>query len=516
MKNITEYSAGSYDCPDAASDAAAEGFICASGMQLAKSCRAPYDAQLLMLEEEKGVPSWVIFIEDKGGFKLDVDEIEFVERLKKTQKIHYYGEMFFIGEDQVEEGVIRNLIFERIKVVKNRRVDTLVNSILSSLQDSFSAEERKYPDADKNIICFPNGTLLVNLDTGDMQHTQEVAPSLNRIPVNYDIDADCPMFQRYLAELIPAEEIICLQEYVGYCLLPNTAAQKALFIRGFGGEGKSVLGKVLSALFGKNCVAASCRSLFDSSLRFTMPSLCGKFLWMDTDLSEITIKETEQFKKIVTGETIIVDRKYRDALEMKPDTRLLILGNQILFDDAAMSNGLARRLLILDCKPLTRSENQNDKLLAERIIKNELSGVLNWALLGLSTLLANNFNFEESIAMKNRREEIIEESSSVIAFLKDAQWVQPTIDKTRGVSSADLYQSYLEWCRMNAVEAEGQKKFGSKSKQVAPSLGYKYSKHILGSTSQIRGFLGIRLVQHPEHQDLIDRETGEYISQQIM
>ena len=41
-----------------------------------------------------------------------------------------------------------------------------------------------------------------------------------------------------------------LEEYLGYCLIPSTRAQTALFIIGNGGEGKSRIGVAMNAIFG--------------------------------------------------------------------------------------------------------------------------------------------------------------------------------------------------------------------------------------------------------------------------
>ena len=41
------------------------------------------------------------------------------------------------------------------------------------------------------------------------------------------------------------DDILTLQEYLGYCLIPSTKGQKMLIITGKGGEGKSRIGLVM-------------------------------------------------------------------------------------------------------------------------------------------------------------------------------------------------------------------------------------------------------------------------------
>lgn len=54
-------------------------------------------------------------------------------------------------------------------------------------------------------------------------------------------------------DLLEPEDVITLQEFLGYCLLNTTKAQAMLFLVGRGGEGKSRIGVILEKLFGKTC-----------------------------------------------------------------------------------------------------------------------------------------------------------------------------------------------------------------------------------------------------------------------
>ena len=49
----------------------------------------------------------------------------------------------------------------------------------------------------------------------------------------------------FLSELLEDEDILTLQEYLGYCLIPNTRDQTMMLLKGNGGEGKSRIGVVI-------------------------------------------------------------------------------------------------------------------------------------------------------------------------------------------------------------------------------------------------------------------------------
>ena len=66
---------------------------------------------------------------------------------------------------------------------------------------------------------------------------------LNRLPVEYQPDAPAPTkWLEFLDSLLIPEDILTLQEYLGYLLIPSTKAQKMLVMTGKGGEGKSRIG----------------------------------------------------------------------------------------------------------------------------------------------------------------------------------------------------------------------------------------------------------------------------------
>lgn len=70
----------------------------------------------------------------------------------------------------------------------------------------------------------------------------------NRLSVRYNLAAPKPLrWLQFLSELLE-EDILTLQEYLSYCLIPSTKGQKMLMLIGRGGEGKSRIGLILNAM----------------------------------------------------------------------------------------------------------------------------------------------------------------------------------------------------------------------------------------------------------------------------
>ena len=69
-----------------------------------------------------------------------------------------------------------------------------------------------------------------------------------------------------------------MQEYIGYCLIPSNKGQRMMVIKGNGGEGKSQIGAVLSALFGSNMKDGSIGKFRESfaARPGTHSAVCGR------------------------------------------------------------------------------------------------------------------------------------------------------------------------------------------------------------------------------------------------
>ena len=93
-----------------------------------------------------------------------------------------------------------------------------------------------------------NGTLFVK---GEFTEHKEFCR--NRLPVKYNPDTPQPVtWLHFLSELLEDEDILTLQEYLGYCLIPTTRGQTMMLLKGNGGEGKSRIGVVMQAMLGAN------------------------------------------------------------------------------------------------------------------------------------------------------------------------------------------------------------------------------------------------------------------------
>ena len=91
-----------------------------------------------------------------------------------------------------------------------------------------------------------------------------------------------------------------MQEYIGYCLIPSNKGQRMMAIKGSGGEGKSQIGRVLSALFGSNMKDGSIGKISEN--RFARADLEHILLCVDDDMRMERCARQNYVKSIVTAQ----------------------------------------------------------------------------------------------------------------------------------------------------------------------------------------------------------------------
>lgn len=297
--------------------------------------------------------------------------------------------------------------------------------------------ERNVP-ADKVIAC-RNGLLHVT--------TRRLWPHMpeffNTTCVPFDYDPDAPTPQRWLTFLKELwdddqQSIDCLQDIFGYVISGDTSLQKMFLLVGPRRSGKGTIARILTELVGRDHVVGSTLAslgsnfglapLVDASVTFIGDARLPK----KGDNSIIT----ERMLAISGEDTLTVDRKYRPHWTGKLPARIFVLSNELpRLDD--VSGALASRFIILT---LTRSfyGRENRRLFDE--LREELPGILNWALDGLDRLdRADRFVQPESSAEQIR--ELEDLSSPVGAFIRDCCQTGPDHE----VKADKLYEAWRDW-----------------------------------------------------------------------
>ena len=225
----------------------------------------------------------------------NVNEAMFCQEVLTKHRLLYTENAFFtVNGRMVDETPLKSAIYNSVAPYMVTNVSKKIVSIIELLKITAYKSNFK-PQEDQ--IHVANGTL--HLDGTFSEAKDQIVRS--RFPVKYNPLAGSPeRWLHFLGELLEPDDILTLQEFIGYCLIPSTAAQKMMVLKGNGGEGKSQIGTVLARLFGCNAKDGSIGKVSEN--RFARADLEHILLMIDDDMRLEALKQTNYVKSIVTAQ----------------------------------------------------------------------------------------------------------------------------------------------------------------------------------------------------------------------
>ena len=418
-----------------------------------------------------------------------INEALFCDDFLGRHKIIYTNGAFFTSDGRVtDELPLRGEIFEELKCCAVSNIPRKISNIVELMKLAALVEDFP-PEADR--IHLANGTLF--LDGSFTEGKPDIVRC--RLPVAYNPDAPTPTrWLAFLDGLLYPEDIPTLQEYIGYCLIPSNKGQRMMVIKGSGGEGKSQIGAVLSALFGSNMKDGSIGKISEN--RFARADLEHILLCVDDDMRMEALRQTNYVKSIVTAQgKMDLERKGKQSYQGWMYARLLAFSNgdlQALYD---RSDGFYRRQLILTTKDKPQSR-VDDPDIAEKMAA-EVKGILLWAFEGLQRLVKNGFQFTESDRAKRNRELVKRDNNNVFDFLESEGYIRLKADAC--TSSKELYEVYRMWCEENSLNAIKARGFSDALIANQRRYNLESTNNIVNSSGRrVRGFVGIEALVQPD------------------
>lgn len=303
----------------------------------------------------------------------------------------------------------------------------------------------------KVMINLKNGTFVCENGVFEIRPFSPEDRLTYQLPFNYNPEAKAPKFIKFLNEVISEEEArTVVSEYIGYIFAKHLRWEKCLVLLGSGGNGKSVLIDIITALLGEQNVC-----------HFSLSRLCDSNGYYRAELgnyllnacSEMGAKncDPEMVKQLFSNDPVSARSPYGKPITVSKYCRFLFSANIISNKDMEQSNGYFRRFLHLEFNAPVSKEKINTNL-AKEIIQEELSGVFNWALQGLTSILQegkNGFTYSSHIEKTNK--EIEKNSNNVALFLEEYDYRPSATDHIEAKALYMEYQSFCQEFRYGAV-----------------------------------------------------------------
>ena len=427
----------------------------------------------------------------------EITPMQVVEKIMRDRKIVYFKGEFY----EYDRGVYRKRTLEwckklAVNILKSQSSRLALGDVIELLSIQ-SARETSEEENEKRILNLKNGLFCLDTYT-PKPHTPDYF-SVVQVPIEYVPEAECKRWIRFLGECFPRQSDVTplIQEWFGYCLVPDCRQQKAMVLVGEGANGKSVFCGVLSDLVGRENVSAV--SLSQLGQTFTVALIQGKLLNVTTEVEMKRSLEEGIFKALIAGDPVKAERKYEPPFFFKPYARFLIATNNLPSVNDT-SDGLFRRLIIVRFEEQISEEKQDRDLPAK--LRGELSGILNWALEGLKRLEARG-RFDIPASVAEEIEEYRQESNHVRLWREECT----KSSCTDWTTAEALWQSYRKWCLEKEVSPFSNIKFG---KELGRLLRTK-SVLVGDARNRKRGYKGILLNDAVSESDR-QNEQDEQVS----
>jgi putative DNA primase/helicase len=366
---------------------------------------------------------------------------------------HLYGGTYWKPIDDQDCAGLLGELAERLgyQVVESRIFSFREKLLKQFYSDLAGGIDEKEPG--RVLINLHNGTLEFVNGNETMRVFRKTDSLTYQLPFDYDECAICPMFEKYLARVLPdptSRDV--LAEYLGWLFLRDLKLEKVLVLFGDGHNGKSVFFDVVNALLGEQNV--SNLGLSSLSKIENRHQLGMSLLNFGSEISDRC--DADLFKKLASGEPVEARRLYKDVFTMRNYARLAFNANT-LPRDTEHTTGFFRRFLIV---PFTEtiSEIEKDPDLANKIIAAELPGVFNWVMCGLRRLRKAR-KFSECHAADHALATYRKESDSVAMFLEDEGWHSASDAK---VGKDQLYAGYRGYCQSAGCRPLSKNNFGKR------------------------------------------------------
>jgi len=402
------------------------------------------------------IPNFVDYILTRFNFKT-------INGTKTDQIYIFEGGIYRLKGEQVIKK------FSEEKLGKYSKTN-LVKEIIEKIKRKTMIDFEDFDITPIHLIPLENG--MYNIHTNTLEEYNSELYFKFKLPVYFDVNANCDMFLKLINEILYPQDIDIIQEWFGFCLYRKYFIKKGCIWVGESDTGKTTLLKILEGLIGEKNLSGLSLQRISANDKFGLSSLHNKQLNSYDDLSSRDINDGGGFKIVTGGGRITAERKFGDSFKFMNYSKLLFACNKIppvkdIDDPAYFSRWIP---VSFDNQVEVAEQNPN---LAEECLK-ESSGIFNWTLIGLIRLLKNNkFSFYGS--PDEVKTIMCRSGNPLYSFAQDV------LERDDGgeISKEQIYQIYLIYVNEKGHSSLSKEQLGRQLKKVVSYIdqGKKNVRH---------------------------------------
>jgi putative DNA primase/helicase len=355
-------------------------------------------------------------------------------------------------------------------------------------------------DVNPWLLNCPNGT--IDLKAGTLRPHDPDDQITQLCPTEYDADATCPTFLRFLDTIFPATGdaaedagdaamIQYVRRALGRCLTGDVSEQMIELYVGVGANGKGTLLNTILRILGTDYATTSPPDLLIAGSGARHPTelmeLFRKRLIVGTETGKEGRLNEERIKALTGGDMVKGRRMREDFSGFMPTHKFVVMTNHrpVIADT---DDGIWRRVRLVpfsvrfwdpdevpqngECRPECLRQ---DKTLPAKLMA-EAPGILNWLVGGCLEWQREGLGTPTDVMRATA--EYRAEQDIIAAFIED----RCAVGSGFRVKSSVLYEHYVEWAKKTAAVAISRIDFGER-------MGKKYERQ----TSNGTWYLGVML-----------------------
>ena len=341
-------------------------------------------------------------------------------------------------------------------------------------------------DSNPNLLGINNGVLELDSNSFRPVHQQDLIT--RHLASDYLPGATCPNWLNFLNTVMEGDRkmIDYLQRLVGYWLTTEVYEQEIYFVYGEGGNGKSTFLDTIKALLGDYAVKIPSDAIMTSQFgrsnadSANIARIAGARIALTDEINGECKLDVGMVKALSGDDEITARFLHKNPFTFKSTAKLVMYGNDKPYGDFTDA-GLWRRMRLIHFSH-TVPEGKRDKHLLSKL-KDELPGILNWALTGLEKWRTNGLQTPSRVTSDSEayRGELDNVSRFVDAMVEE--------DNGNFTSTKVLRSGYEIWCDDNCEPPRRSTVFQRALKKHLTKLDDVES----GSNGQARGYHGIKI-----------------------
>lgn len=437
----------------------------------------------------------------KSGYHFEIDVAQFAQECAKlVSSILRYKAQTIVSEGDKDKTIQHALKLESMTKIKNM--------VEAAKSDQNIVVKESDWNIDPKLLSVKNGIL--NLET--LQFVYDPLLRIrDHIDINYNPSAITMKYEPYLNSLFEGNEklIRWIKLYLGYTLTGYTSEQVFILCEGAGNNGKSKFFELVKKLTGSYFMLAP-QTMIDLDTKNQFYSgeihLSGKRFVSLTELNASMRLDEKKIKQFTGEEAVVARGLFEQFIEIPITSKFWFFTNDkpIIRDN---SNAMWRRVNIIPFNVRFNEKNENTNIIGELTAKNELEGIFADTIRQANRwiqLSKKNISLKRNLPdiMISAKEKYRSESSPFEQWLGECV----TLDAERTESSADLFESYQEFERLNGFDKSHAVKLTSFGKLMSNVPGI--TKQRPNAKPRITLYKGISINEPPESRKYRNSSGG--------